>query len=98
MQLMAVLREFRGSAHLLAVIASGLAPKKAHYIHRPEAWALFGWSDEDVPEITDEDRQHAADAEALTDRLVTPAYSVLDEPARADLLDGAKAISATLGG
>ena len=37
MQLLTVLREFRGSAHLLAVRAAGLDAKTAHFIRRPAA-------------------------------------------------------------
>jgi hypothetical protein len=35
MQLVAVLRELRGSVHLLAVVASGVAPEVAHAMKRP---------------------------------------------------------------
>jgi hypothetical protein len=56
MQLVTVLREFRGSAHLIALRASDLEAKKAHYIRRPNDGALFGWSEDDAPIITDADR------------------------------------------
>ena len=96
MQLVAVLREFRGSAHLVALTASGVSAKEAHYINRPEAMALFGWSEGEEPAVTDEHRRLVKEAEALTDRLVTPAYSVLDEDGRAAMLDGIRAVSAAL--
>jgi len=85
MQLLAVLRELRGGAHLLAVVASGLSPKAAHYLRRPADFALFGWSEEDVPEVTDEDHLAYASAESLTDRLLLPAYGVLDSTGRDNL-------------
>jgi hypothetical protein len=92
MQLVTVLREFRGCAHLVAVVASGLSPLKAHYLHRPETMALFGWSEDDVPQVDDSDRQHLDAAEHLTDEIVLPAYSVLDEGGAAALRAGAEAI------
>jgi hypothetical protein len=76
-QLIAVLREFRGSAHLVAVLASGLTAELAHYIKRPNDYASFGWGDT-APEVTDDDRGKLTAAEAMTDRLVRPAFAVLD--------------------
>lgn len=95
MQLVAVLRELRGSAHLLAVVASGVAPEVAHAIKRPDDVATFGW--EPAPEVTDADRANLDAAEVLTDRLLTPAYASLDDNAKAALLAGTKAIGTALG-
>jgi len=97
MQLVAVLRELRGSAHLLAVVASGLSPKAAHYLRRPADFALFGWSEEDVPEVTDEDRLAYASAESLTDRLLLPAYGVLDGEGQGALEAGIDRMQAAVG-
>lgn len=96
MQLVAVLREFRGSAHLLSVVASGLHAKEAHYMHRPDFWAMFGWSDDDIPVLTDGHGPRLEAAEALTDELVLPAYSVLDADGATALLTGIDAIAAAL--
>jgi len=96
MQLVSVLREFRGSAHLVAVVASGLTAKQAHYISRPAMMQMFGWSEGDVPEVGDEHRRRAEAAEALTDELVLPAYSVLDGTGGASLLTGMEAIERAL--
>ncbi|MDQ3384644.1 MAG: hypothetical protein M3503_01325 [Actinomycetota bacterium] len=96
MQLTTVLRELRGSAHLLAVRAVGLDAKTAHWIARPDDIAMFGWSEEEAPEVTDEARALHAEAEALTDRLVTPAYAVLGEAEQQDLLGGLERIGAAL--
>jgi len=96
MQLVSVLREFRGSAHLLALRASGLDAKTAHHIHRPNDGALFGWSDDDAPTITAGDRALWAAAEELTDRLVLPAYSVLDKAGRQALVAGLEAMENAL--
>ncbi len=93
MQLVAVLRELRGSAHLLALVASGVAPKTAHFLKRPEAMAMFGWPPGDVPEVTDADRSRLAAAEELTDELVRPAFAALDGQGAAALLAGLRAMA-----
>ena len=95
MQLVAVLRELRGSTHLLAVVASGVAPEVAHAIRRPNDVATFGW--DPAPEVTDADRANLDAAEALTDRLLIKAYDALDDSAKASLLAGTKAIGVALG-
>lgn len=96
MQLVTVLREFRGSAHLLAVRAAGLDSKTAHFVKRPNDIKMFGWTEDDAPHIDDAVRQKMNEAEALTDRLVAPAYGVLDESGLAALLAGARAIKTVL--
>lgn len=98
MQLLAVLREYRGSAHLVAVISNGLTPLEAHYLSRPEAMGLFGWSDGDTPAVTDEHRARLVAAEKATDRIVTAAYGVLDDPGRRALVGGLEAIAAAISG
>ena len=98
MQVMSVLREFRGSAHLLAVRAMGLETRVAHYLARPGDFSLFGWGENDVPEVSDHDFQLLRDAEDLTDKIVAPAYSVLNDKERSDLLEGAKNIADALDG
>lgn len=97
MHLLVVLRELRGSAHLLAVRASGLSPKVAHYLKRPDDFALFGWKETDAPAVGDDERARLASAEVLTDELVAPAYAVLDDSARAGLLGGLRQIAPSLG-
>jgi hypothetical protein len=82
MQLAAVLRELRGSAHLLAVVASGLEPKEAHFIRRPDMFTQFGWEADEAPDISDADRAKLEAAEALTGELLAPAFSVLDDADR----------------
>jgi hypothetical protein len=96
MQLVSVLREFRGSAHLVAVRAVGLSGKQAHFIKRPNDVAMFGWSAEDAPQTDDDARRRLDEAEKLTDRIVAPAFAVLDEKERDDLLVGATAIKQAL--
>lgn len=96
MQLLSVLREFRGSAHLLAIRASGLDAKTAQFITRPGDGAMFGWTDADTPDITDDHRARRDAAEKLTDELVGPAYAVLDSREGDALLAGINAIEAVL--
>ena len=96
MQLVSILREFRGSAHLVAVRAVGLTGKQAHFIKRPNDVAMFGWSPDDAPAIDENDRGRLGEAESLTDRIVAPAYAVLNETERDHLLAGAKAVKQAL--
>jgi hypothetical protein len=88
MQIVTVLRELRGSAHLLAIRASGVDARTAHTIKRPNDLAMFGWPDDVVPEVGDEQRVAVVAAEALTDDLVRPAYAVLDADGADDLVRG----------
>lgn len=97
MQLITILREFRGSAHLLALRAVGLDSKAAHFVKRPADIKLFGWNDDDAPPINASVHQKMSEAETLTDQLVAPAYGVLDESGRVALLEGARAIRSALG-
>jgi hypothetical protein len=92
MQLTAVLRELRGSAHLVALRATGLSTLLAHAIKRPADLAMFGWAPDAVGEITDDQRERLAVAERLTDAIVAPAYAVLDETGQRELISGIDAI------
>jgi hypothetical protein len=96
MQLVTVLREFRGSAHLIAIRAAGLDAKTAHFIRRPADIGMFGWTEADTPEITGHHRDKLAVADKITDRLVLPAYSVLDEAGRDALVAGLDRIAAAV--
>lgn len=96
MQLVSILREFRGSAHLVAVRAAGISSKQAHFVSRPNDIRMFGWTPEDAPLVDDSVRAAMAEAERLTDRIVTPAYAVLNGTGRDALVAGAEAIKAAL--
>lgn len=96
MQLLTVLREYRGSAHLVAVRAVGLNTKTAHFAKRPDDIAMFGWSAADSPVLDDDVHAKMDAAEALTDALVTPAYAVLDDAERATFVTVLHAIQAAL--
>jgi hypothetical protein len=94
MQLAVVLREFRGSAHLVAVLASGVHPEVAHFIRRPEMYKGFGYDDTNPPSVSDADHAGLVAAETLTDQLVLPAYSALDAKEAKALAAGAEAMLA----
>jgi len=96
MQLAASLREYRGSAHLVAVRASGVSAIQAHYIHHPNDMKIFGWAEIEYPEVDDETRARMVTAEELTDALCIAPYSVLNESERASLIAGAQAFEAAL--
>jgi hypothetical protein len=96
MQLIAILREFRGSAHLIALRAAGVSSPTAHAIKRPDMWKQFGYSEEEMPKITDDIRKAMDKAEEITDRIVEPAYAVLNEAERTALVDGLLAVKTAL--
>lgn len=96
MQLAASLREYRGSAHLVAVRASGVSGIQAHYVKRPKDMKMFGWSESEHPHVDDETRARMVSAEQLTDALCIAPYSVLNETERASLVAGARAFEAAL--
>jgi hypothetical protein len=98
MQITSVLRELRGSAHLLAIRASGLDALTAHCVKRPQDLGMFGWTDADLVAVTDDDRARWGAAEQLTDEMLLPAYSVLDETGRAALIAGLDQIEGALAG
>ena len=96
MHMSAVLREARGSAHLLAIRAAGVTPRLAHQIKRPTEGKLFGW--EDDPPVSDDDRAAWDRAEEVTDELLEPAYARLDDDGRAAFLAGLGRIESALAG
>lgn len=98
MQLIAVLREFRGSAHLVALRAVGLKSSVAHYVKRPDMWKMFGYTDEDAPPVDDSVHTKLEEAENITDFIVAPAFAVLDEAEQQVLIDGLEAAKAALAG
>jgi hypothetical protein len=91
-----VLRELRGSAHLAAVAAVGLSTAVAHAIKRPDDVAMFGY--EEPPTVTDADRAALDRAEQITDDILLPAFSVLDEAQADALVAGTSAMHAALKG
>jgi hypothetical protein len=89
-----LLRELRGSAHLAAVRVCGLESAVAHAVARPGDVELFGYTE--PIEVTDEDRQRLESAESLTEQMLVPAFSVLDDAGAAALVAGTEAMFAAL--
>ena len=98
LQIVNVLRELRGSAHLIALRACGVDARTAHFIKRPGDGTMFGWPADFMPQISEDQRTAAGRAEALTDDLVRPAYAVLDDAGAAALVRGLDDMAAALGG
>lgn len=96
LQLIAILREYRGSAHLVALRAAGVNSRTAHYMKRPDMWKQFGYTEEEAPEITDAVKAARAEAENITDRIVEPAFAVLSDAERTVLVEGLHAVKAAL--
>lgn len=89
-----VLRELRGSAHLLANTACGLESRHAHGIKRPDAFKMFGYEAE--IEVTDDDRAKWLRAEQLTDDILAPAYDSLTTEQAKALIAGVDAMHAAI--
>jgi len=87
-------RELRGSAHLAAVIASGIHPSVAHAIRRPDDIATFGWP-EDL-EITADDSTTLAEVDATTDAMSASHYASLSDSQRDAFAAGIANIAAVL--
>lgn len=94
MQLMALLRELRGDAHIIALRASGVAAPVAHALKRPDETATFGW--DPAPTPGPDDAANCAAAEELTSQLLVPSYAGLTDAQAAALLAGTEAIGAAL--
>lgn len=79
-QLIHVLRELRGGAHVNAVRSAGITPHEAISVNTPHMCQLFGWGDPiaDVEPL----RERLERAEDATDERVGPAFAVLDEGER----------------
>ncbi len=90
-QNMAILRELRGGAHLVGLLASGLTAPQGHAVKRPDDVATFGWAD-GVELPADAAERHAKADELTTDLLIS-AYSVLDDAGCAAFEAGTPVIS-----
>lgn len=95
LQLSAVLRELRGSAHLNALLSTGIVPHHSHCHRRPEMAGAFGW--DPAPDTSNFDEDLLAEAEALTNKLVGVGFTSLSEEQAAALSSGAAAIGTACG-
>ena len=96
-RLILTLRELRGGAHLVAVVACGLEPRVAHFIAAPESFTLYGWGNDDVPEVGNAEIEAMARAQDLTDEIVAPAFAVVPEARREDFVAVLEAMASRLG-
>ena len=89
---MQVGREHRGGLHLAAVVAAGVDPLQAVVSGRygTANAAFFGWPEPWPDPAVGKDAMAAV--EAVTDRLVEPAYAVLAVDERAELVTGLRAL------
>jgi helix-turn-helix protein len=94
MQLVMMLRELRGGLHLLAVVASGVSPRLAHYYRRPDRFASFGYTEDEIPRVGPGERDTMASCDAVTDRLMAAAYRQLTAGARNEVADGTNHLAA----
>ena len=94
MQKAAVLRELRGGAHLIAVLASGLSDAQAHAIKRPGDVGVFGW--EEAPEVPIDGDIRMDAAEDLTNTLLERAFFALTVEQADALVAGTVAMHAAL--
>jgi hypothetical protein len=96
LQKAAVLRELRGSVHLVAVLASGLSDAQAHAIKRPGDVAMFGW--EEAPEVPIDGDVRMDAAEALTNSILERAFFALTTEQSQALVDGTTAMHRVITG
>lgn len=85
-------REHRGGSHLIATVAAGIPPLQAIMSGRNGATAaeFFGWPKPwPDPSLAAEAMQAV---EKVTDALVRPAFAVLSEDERAELVAGLRAL------
>ncbi|MDP2288833.1 MAG: hypothetical protein Q8M73_09765 [Actinomycetota bacterium] len=95
-QLVTILREHRGSAHVASVIAVGLEPRISAALGPEASWKFHGWTLDDGPEPTDVDRHRRIEAEGLTDRIVNKAFAVLTEEEGQHLIHGLRGLKAAM--
>jgi len=88
-----LLRELRGGVHTEAVREVGLSFKDACYLSDAGIFKLHGYSDADVPEVTDDLKALKAEAEVVTSQNIEPYFDVLSDEERAALVAGATALN-----
>ncbi len=91
-----MLRELRGGFHIVAVRDANLDVVAACYIQGPEVFALHGYKETDVPEVSDDLRAQKIEAEELTNAAMASALDVLSDDQRVALVEGANAMFAAL--
>jgi hypothetical protein len=87
-QQLLVLREMRGAASGEAVAEVGLTPAEAHYLNSPEMFGLYGYVEDDAPDVSDELFERRAIAEERTSEILLASYEVLDDDGLSALYEG----------
>ncbi len=90
------LRELRGGVHIHAVEEVGLDPVAACYLQDPSIFSLHGYTDDEVPVVTDELETRKRRAEELTSQAMERCFAVLDADEIEALADGTNAMFAAL--
>jgi hypothetical protein len=79
-----VLRELRGCANLVAVVAVGMTAEEAHFTARGmDDFKLFGYTEDQAPKAR---KTLRAKAERITDQIEARAYEVLSDKEQARLV------------
>lgn len=94
LQLVHVMREWRGANHLVATTAAGLSPLEAILADDGEGQAKFFGHAEPFPAMTDDLKRRRQEAERITDQLCAPAFEVLSGAERAEFVDLVAALTA----
>jgi helix-turn-helix protein len=96
LQLIHVMREWRGAVHLVAITAAGLGPLEAILTNEgPQQAAFFGWRG-DLPDCAHLKERHVT-AQETTDRLIAEVYErALTAEERAEFVDLVRALGAVV--
>lgn len=98
MQLVTVLRELRGSVHLVAVVAAGIEARLAHYFRRPGDYATFGYPEDSAPVVGEDLRAAMGAVDARTDRLMAATVAPLDDSERQAMAAAVRSMAAAVAG
>ena len=91
------LRELRGGVHTQIVKVAGLSPAVSCFLDREGIYfALHGYSDDDIPEITEEHRATRLDIEVRTHEAMETILMLIDDSDRQALRAGSTAMFAAL--
>lgn len=90
------MRELRGGVHTVEVKNAGLSPIDACYIQDAGVFKLHGYTDEDIPVVTDELKALKKKADENTQAKFASYLEVLSDEEKQNFLDGANAMFAAL--
>ena len=90
------MRELRGGVHTVEVKNAGLSPVDACYIQDAGVFKLHGYTDDDIPTVTDELKALKKKADENTQAKFASYLEVLSDEEMQNFLDGANAMFAAL--